>query len=102
VQKRSAHKESRGGRKAALRLSRATGTITEEIVHPAGRPPQMTGPNRVVTVPLIRGGGPVAERDAAALPAARQRVTDGLQSLPWEGLKLSHGDPAIPTQFAAR
>ena len=38
VQKRSSHKESHGGRKAALRLSRPTGTITEEIVHPVGPP----------------------------------------------------------------
>ena len=39
VQKRSSHKESHGGRKEALRLSRPTGTITEEVVYPAGRPP---------------------------------------------------------------
>ncbi|GAB4963703.1 hypothetical protein MAHJHV55_51790 [Mycobacterium avium subsp. hominissuis] len=39
VQKRSSHKESRGGRKEALRLSRDTGIITEELVYPAdGRP----------------------------------------------------------------
>jgi nicotinate phosphoribosyltransferase len=24
-------------------------------------------------------------------------VASGLRSLPWEGLSLSHGDPAIPT-----
>ena len=37
VEKRSSHKESRGGRKEALRRSRPTGTITEEVVYPAGR-----------------------------------------------------------------
>ena len=36
VEKRSVRKESHGGRKEALRLSRSTGTITEEIVHPVG------------------------------------------------------------------
>ncbi len=56
VQKRSSHKESHGGRKEALRLARATGTITEEVVYPAGRPPETTEPCRVLTTPLVRGG----------------------------------------------
>ena len=56
VQKRSSHKESVGGRKEAVRLSRPTGTITEEVVHPAGRRPETTEPCRVLTVPLVRKG----------------------------------------------
>jgi nicotinate phosphoribosyltransferase len=94
VQKRSSHKESQGGHKQALRLSRPSGTITEEIVHPAARPPDTTEPNRVVTVPLVRAGQPVADTD---LGVARKLVAAGLRSLPWEGLMLSHGEPAIPT-----
>ena len=94
VQKRSSHKESRGGRKEARRLARPTGTITEEVVHPAGRPPATTEPFRVLTTPLVRGGEVVAEPNLAA---ARELVACGLRSLPWEGLNLSHGDPAIPT-----
>jgi nicotinate phosphoribosyltransferase len=39
VQKRSSHKEFRGGHKEALRRARASGTITEVVVYPAGRPP---------------------------------------------------------------
>jgi nicotinate phosphoribosyltransferase len=97
VQKRSSHKESQGGHKEALRLSRPTGTITEEVVYPAGRPPSTTEPFRVLTTPLVRGGEVVAGRDRAALAAARELVASGLHSLPWEGLKLAHGDPAIPT-----
>jgi nicotinate phosphoribosyltransferase len=31
------------------------------------------------------------------LQTARRRLADSLVTLPWEGLKLSHGDPAIPT-----
>ncbi|BBY05016.1 nicotinate phosphoribosyltransferase [Mycobacterium noviomagense] len=100
VQKRSSHKESQGGRKEAMRVCRPTGTITEEVVHPAGHPPDMAEPCRVLTVPLVRGGGLVADTD---LPAARKLVASGLRSLPWEGLMLSHGDPAIPTrQIPAR
>src|ERR1700756_719597 len=56
VHKRSSHKESRGGRKEALRLARPTGTVIEEVVHPAGRPPATTEPSRVLTTPLVRGG----------------------------------------------
>ncbi|WP_232336982.1 nicotinate phosphoribosyltransferase [Mycobacterium kansasii] len=98
VQKRSSHKESRGGRKEALRLSKPPGTITEEIVHPAGRPPATTEPHRLLTTPLVRGGDVVADTGTAALAAARKLVASGLGSLPWEGLKLAPGEPAIPTQ----
>ena len=94
VQKRSSHKESVGGRKEAVRLSRPSGTITEEVVYPAGRPPETTEPCRVLTVPLVREGHVVADTD---LSSARQLVASGLRSLPWEGLSLAHGDPAIPT-----
>lgn len=94
VQKRSTHKESLGGRKEALRRARPSGTITEEVVHPAGRPPEAAGDCRVLTTPLVRAGQPVVDVDLAA---ARELVASGLRSLPWEGLKLSHGDPAIPT-----
>jgi nicotinate phosphoribosyltransferase len=104
VQKRSSHKESRGGRKEALRLSRPTGTITEEVVYPARRPPATAEPHRVLTIPLVRGGQVVSEVPGAsvtgndALAAARQLVASGLRSLPWEGLSLAYGDPAIPTK----
>lgn len=96
VQKRSSQKQSHGGRKAALRLSRPTGTVTEEIVHPFGRPPAVGGPSRVLTTPLVIGGEVIGEPDLAA---ARALVATGLRSLPWEGLSLSPGDPAIPTQI---
>lgn len=97
VRKRSSHKESQGGHKQALRLSRPTGTITEEVVHPAGRPPSTSEPSRVLTTPLVRGGEIVSETGPVALTAARELVAAGLHSLPWEGLKLAHGEPAIPT-----
>jgi nicotinate phosphoribosyltransferase len=98
VEKRSSHKESHGGHKEALRLSRPTGTVTEEVVHPAGRPPDTGEPFRVLTTPLVRGGQVVADTGNGALAAARKLVASGLHSLPWEGLKLAHGDPAIPTR----
>jgi nicotinate phosphoribosyltransferase len=94
VQKRSSHKESHGGHKEALRLSRGSGTITEEVVYPAGQQPAVSEPARVLTVPLVRGGELVSKPNLAA---ARELVASGLRSLPWEGLNLSHGDPAVTT-----
>ena len=54
--------------------------------------------DRQLVVPLLRGGQPVA--DLPTLDQSRQRVRDGLVSLPWEGLKLSNGEPAIPTVYS--
>jgi nicotinate phosphoribosyltransferase len=95
VEKRSTHKESHGGRKQALRTCKATGTILEEIVHPYGHPPRDES-GRALTVDLVRDGEPVSD---LSIDTARQRVKEGLHSLPWDGLKLSRGEPAIPTRM---
>jgi nicotinate phosphoribosyltransferase len=94
VEKRSSHKASHGGRKAATRLSRPSGTIVEEVVHLLGVAP--TG-GRLLTTPLVRAGEVLAAPD---LNAARELAAHGLGSLPWEGLALSRGEPAIPTRQA--
>ncbi|KUI29763.1 nicotinate phosphoribosyltransferase [Mycobacterium sp. GA-2829] len=100
VEKRSTHKTSQGGRKHAARVAKPSGTVVEEIVHPFDEP--ATAPSghdlRPLTVPLVRAGEPVADLDLAA---ARERVAAGLRSLPWDGLKLSRGEPAIPTRVLA-
>ena len=62
-----------------------------------GRPPASDEPFRVLTTALVRGGEVVAGTGNATLAAARELVASGLHSLPWEGLTLAHGDPAIPT-----
>ena len=105
VAKRSSHKESRGGTKRALRRFRSTGTMIEEVVYPAaGATPQRpsdqqsrSDEQRELLVPMVRDGEQVA--DLPGLAQARALVAQGLQALPWEGLKLSHGEPAIPTVF---
>jgi nicotinate phosphoribosyltransferase len=103
VQKRSLHKESHGGRKRATRLAKPSGTVVEELVYPAGEAaPQSELVARDLTVPLVEDGEPVAD---LGLAAARDRVVAGLASLPWDGLKLSRGEPAIGTRmipFAGR
>jgi nicotinate phosphoribosyltransferase len=99
VAKRSSHKESRAGRKEALRRHKPTGTALEEVVYVVadGTPPADSH-DRALVAPLMRGGQPVGV--PATLEQSRQRVRDGLVSLPWEGLKLSQGEPAIPTVYA--
>ena len=56
VAKRSASKESRGGRKSALRRHKPTGTAVEEVVFPAATPPAMGPHDPVLPVPMVRGG----------------------------------------------
>lgn len=99
VEKRSLHKESHGGRKKATRLAKRSGTIVEEIVYPvAGSAPEFDLAARDLTVPLVVCGETVAD---LSLAAARDRVAAGLHSLPWDGLKLSRGEPAIPTRMVS-
>ncbi|MBB4688859.1 nicotinate phosphoribosyltransferase [Amycolatopsis jiangsuensis] len=98
VAKRSAHKESRGGRKSALRRHRATGTAVEEVVWTAtAERPAAEEHDRELHIPLVREGRTVD--DLPTLDDARARLRRAQVSLPWEGLKLSHGEPAIPTTF---
>ncbi|WP_109523489.1 nicotinate phosphoribosyltransferase [Nocardia aurea] len=99
VAKRSSHKESRGGTKKAVRLARSTGTIIEEIIYPAGSPKPDPGGSdvRELQVPLVRAGEVLD--NLPTLTESRDLVARGLVSLPWEGLKLSAGEPAVPTTF---
>jgi nicotinate phosphoribosyltransferase len=97
VAKRSTSKESRGGAKSAVRRYRPTGTAVEEVVHRAGRSPELDPYDRVVPVPLVRGGDPVD--GLPTLEQSREHLRAALVSVPWEGLKLSKGEPAIPSAF---
>jgi nicotinate phosphoribosyltransferase len=95
VAKRSAAKESRGGRKSALRRHKPTGTALEEVVHPVARPVEPGPHDRVLPVPLVRGGERVS--GLPTLEQSRDHLRAALVSVPWEGLKLSRGEPALPT-----
>lgn len=39
------------------------------------------------------------QQNLPTLDDARSLLYDNLKQLPWEGLSLSRGEPAIPTQF---
>jgi nicotinate phosphoribosyltransferase len=98
VAKRSSHKESKGGRKAALRRHKDTGTALEEVVYVVGgREPDRGEHDRELHIPLVRGGDVVP--DLPTLADGRERLRKALVSVPWEGLKLSQGEPAVPTTF---
>src|SRR5919107_1897166 len=97
VAKRSASKESRGGHKSALRRFKPTGTAVEEVVHPVTTRLEPGPHDRVVPVPLMRGGQRVP--DLPTLEQSREHLRAALISVPWEGLKLSRGEPAVPTVF---
>ncbi|MGC5330531.1 nicotinate phosphoribosyltransferase [Micromonospora sp. DT62] len=92
VVKRSEHKATIGGRKVAVRRHKPTGTATEEIVVPQGVPDHRPN-DRLLQHSFLAGGEPV---DRPTLDESREHLRQCLISIPWEGLKLSAGDPAIP------
>jgi nicotinate phosphoribosyltransferase len=93
VVKRSENKRSVGGRKTAVRRHKPTGTATEEIVVAQGTPAAQPN-DRALQRAFFTEGQPVT--DLPTLAQSRDHLRDCLISIPWEGLKLSAGDPAIP------
>ncbi|MBM0229325.1 MULTISPECIES: nicotinate phosphoribosyltransferase [Micromonospora] len=92
VVKRSEHKATIGGRKVAVRRHKPTGTATEEIIVPQGVPDRHPN-DRLLQRSFVVDGEPVA---LPTLDESREHLRECLISIPWEGLKLSGGDPAVP------
>ncbi|SDG23415.1 nicotinate phosphoribosyltransferase [Lentzea fradiae] len=97
VEKRSTSKQSRGGWKKALRRHKDTGTALEEVVFQASAEPGLGEHDRLVQIPLVRSGR--TTEDVPTLEQSRELLRAALVSVPWEGLKLSRGEPAIPTTY---
>jgi nicotinate phosphoribosyltransferase len=93
VVKRSENKATVGGRKTAVRRHKPTGTATEEVVVPQGTPPAAPH-DRALQRRYVVGGEPAP--DLPRLTTSREHLRACLISIPWEGLKLSAGDPAVP------
>jgi nicotinate phosphoribosyltransferase len=92
VVKRSENKATVGGRKTAIRRHKPTGTATEEIIVSQGVPDH--SPNdRLLQHSFVAAGELV---ELPTLQESRDHLRQCLISIPWEGLKLSAGDPAIP------
>ncbi|MEH0843048.1 nicotinate phosphoribosyltransferase [Micromonospora sp. CPCC 205711] len=92
VVKRSEHKATIGGRKVAVRRHKPTGTATEEVIVPQGVPDRRPN-DRLLQRSFVIDGEPV---ELPSLDESREHLRQCLISIPWEGLKLSGGDPAIP------
>ncbi|MCG5439319.1 nicotinate phosphoribosyltransferase [Micromonospora foliorum] len=92
VVKRSEHKATIGGRKVAVRRHKPTGTATEEVIVPQGVPDRQPN-DRLLQHSFVVAGEPVP---LPTLDESREHLRECLISIPWEGLKLSTGDPAVP------
>ncbi len=106
VAKRSAHKETLPGAKDAYRTYRSTGTALEEVLTPVGADVSALAEEprvnevRPLLRPLFVGGEPVS-----ALPSledSRRLQADARITLPWEGLSLAEGDPALAVRVIGR
>ncbi|GIH10758.1 nicotinate phosphoribosyltransferase [Rhizocola hellebori] len=93
VVKRSENKRTVGGRKTAVRRHKPTGTAIEEVVVSQGTPAHQPN-DRLLQRRFVAGGEQLP--DVPTLQQSRDHLRDCLISIPWEGLKLSVGDPAIP------
>ena len=94
VAKRSTSKVTQGGRKIAVRRHRPTGTATDEVLGTTVSPPREPN-DRPLQVPLVVDG--VRVDPLPDLATSREHLARALVTLPWDGLALSKGDPAIPT-----
>ena len=93
VAKASAGKSSRGGATTPLRRSDAAGTVTADVLRPAGRhEPALR--ERPLHVPLLRAGRRAADD---TLAEARARCAASRSALPREALLLSRGEPGVAT-----
>jgi nicotinate phosphoribosyltransferase len=93
VEKRSPGKISHGGRKHATRRHDDSGTALLEVVR-TGPTTATRDDERALQIPVMRDGEPL---EIAALADARKHCRASRDALPPEALKLSQGDPAIPT-----
>lgn len=93
VAKKSPNKTSIGGRKFALRRLNANGRAEAEVIG-IGTPPEGDYNDRPILVQLVAKGKFVGREP---LEAARERHQQVRAELPQSALKMSKGEPALPT-----
>jgi nicotinate phosphoribosyltransferase len=91
VVKRSENKATVGGRKTAIRRHKPTGTATEECIVSQGVPDHRSNDRLLQHAYVVAG----EIGNLPSLAESREHLRQCLISIPWEGLKLSAGDPAI-------
>jgi nicotinate phosphoribosyltransferase len=75
-----------------------TGTAIEEVVVSAPKGEiALDDHDRALQQLLLRGGKLGAE--LPDLAGCREHLQAAMVTLPWDGLKLSRGEPAIPTRM---
>ncbi len=95
VAKASKDKMSVGGRKYALRRRNSGGVAQEELIG-IQRQPEDDGDDRALLVEMVRAGEVIVPTDAQSAREHHQRAR---AELPTRALRLSHGEPAIPTTY---
>lgn len=99
VEKASAGKAHRGGRKDAARRIGARGRATAEVIA-VEKSAARDDNDRSLLVPLITHGVPEQQHlGAAGTLAAREHHARALEELPANGRRLSRGEQAIPSIF---
>lgn len=93
VAKKSTNKNTVGGRKFAMRRFDAKGRAEAEIVG-IGTPPTGDANDRQLMVPLVENGTVVGREP---IEKARERHEASRKELPKAALRVSKGEPAIPT-----
>ena len=98
VAKRSAAKGTVGGMKTPRRSTEHGVAVAETIY--VGEAPEPTEGQRPLLVPLVSDGQPNAEfRGIDGTVLARDHHAMAVAELPVDALRLSHGDPAVPTIY---
>ncbi|MHB1172392.1 MAG: nicotinate phosphoribosyltransferase [Lacisediminihabitans sp.] len=98
VAKKSAAKATIGGKKVPVRTLE-NGIAQAETIY-VGKEPAPTDDERPLLVPLITDGTPNERYQGAAGTAlARERHASAVAELPADALRLSRGEPAIPTVY---
>ncbi|MFD1714198.1 nicotinate phosphoribosyltransferase [Amnibacterium flavum] len=102
VAKKSTAKASVGGSKHAFRRRDTSGVARAEVVRlDTDGVPTATPDERALQVPLIEAGVVRPEwRGPEGTAAAREHHTAVMAELPRDGMRLSQGDPIIPTTYA--
>jgi len=95
VAKKSVDKISIGGRKYALRRLDEAGIATSEVIG-IGEPPEGDHNDRPLLVPLVEQGEIVWSE---SLEDSRARHRAAVAELPLDALKMSRGEPVVPTEF---
>ena len=100
VAKKSAAKATIGGRKFPVR-SLASGTADSETIY-IGAAPASSADARPLLVPLVsKGAIDEAYLGPAGTVRAREHRETAVAELPEDALRLSKGEPAIPTTYVA-